>query len=1847
MLAVGTTKEDAEELCNMPEFKGRVSLAASNSPSSITLSGDADAVAELGAIFQDEKRFARPLRVDQAYHSHHMQPHASPYRKSLHLSNIEPCSKENRSNRPVWISSVHPDVEPGVRFELSADYWVENLVQPVLFSQAVTRAIKEYGQFDLGIEVGPHPALKGPTLQTVESITGSKIPYTGTTKRNADDIEALGMALGSIWTHIGPTGVKMSAFEDVIRGVDTNRKGRLAKNLPPYPWDHEQIYWYESRVARVFRTRPFPIHPLLGSRQLSGPEEFQWRNFLQIRELPWLSGHKIQQQILFPAAGYIVAALEAVLLMVEGSSVGVIELSDLTIPNAIAFPDENATVETVITLSRSSSTPDQGRITVDFTFHAPPRPDSDTLSLACSGRIDVILGNSKYISNMALSSDATLSLENPVNIETDYFYSILTSLGYGYTDSFRALSELERSSNESKALLDAPGRKTHGFLIHPATLDNCFQAIMLAIGYPGDGIFCRLHVPTRIRHISVDARKCQQHLESESQLQALALARQHEGMTFDGDVHLLAADGKDVLVRVEGLEVTPVSASSDPPHILSSFTWKTAAPQGNLAPITIAADPALHRLILASQQACLYYMQLAKKDIANIGLEQAPAHYKHFASYIEYILDRVAAGTQAFTKPEWLQTSQAEMEVLLNQYSDNIVIRTIRTVGENLAAAIRGELDMLEPLMCDGLLDEFYAKSTGMAEGSESLAALVRQISHRYPRMNILEIGAGTGGATKSILKNDLRFGSYTFTDISMGFFEKARTTFSSFNDSMSYKILDISSDIVKQGFAPHSYDVIVASCVLHATNSLDVTLQNCYTLLKPGGWLLMLEQTDHHGPLRAGFIFGCLPGWWLGIDDDRQLSPSVTSARWHRHFKAAGFGDISTITSPGVNECINPNFVICAQASDYRIDFLRQPLLRPGDQIALENLVLVGGSKPATDSLAEDVLNLLSPWHKGSVSRRRSLAEVSEVPLPPRSCVLNIVDLDQPTFENMNQSTLDGLKSTFEHSSILLWITYGSRYTNPYANMSVGFGRAARLEFSHIRLQFLDLDPGRPLSADMIASAFLRLNALEKYTSDVDQPPMLWSIENELAQDDVSEDCEKRSGDDQLLIPRLYRMIDAYDRLHSNSRLTSLSTAGLNGREIFTVKVASSRYTVYQSLDTARFAELDSQSREIESYISLMSPLRITPGVYGYLVFGKCLSSEETLVALSFAQSSVVRTSIFAKVPPLTEPDHLDSFLAHIVASLFFDTLDSHLPGPVLIHEPDPALADILRYHAARYDRKLFFTTSDGTKQNDWIFIHLLASDRSTLAALPRSVAYFVDFSQDGSKAKLVGSRLNTLLPPCIERIKLFDSFFGNMRTQPSDALSKIISQKLSQAVKTTLNAHKELPVFSLTKRVSIDNLHSISPEPNELRVLDWHTERGKEIPVTLQAADSQNLFRSDKTYVLFGYSSDLAQNMCTWMAEHGLRHVVLTSRSPNVSPSWLQRMHNLGVHVRVERNDITNKAQVQTLIENLRRTMPEIRGLVSGAMVLEDAGIPSLTMDLVEKQLRPKVQGTVHLHEAFKQQSLDFFICLSSMTAQFGNRGQSVYAAGNLFMSALMAQRRRSGLAGSVIHIGPVMGAGFLARRPLKYALQIRKRSGFDGVAERHLHQAFAEAMFIGHPQSPSEANGEIAIGHRHPVFEEGLREQWYESPLFQHYVLPEPKTTANDNTETSTRQSIEHQLLAVKTRDQMLEVLGRELAAKIRVILQLSTSSNDTDILRQGAFELGIDSLVAIELRSWILREIHADLPLFKILGSSALSDVVELAAELLPDELVPNIKSSNNTAEKKARETSTELQIEQLR
>ena len=168
----------------------QVRIGAINSPGSVTLSGDADAIELLSAILTEDGVFNRALRISgSAYHSHYMLAVGEVYSEMLHdgserIKKLGLVDDTQRHPRIPWVSSVKPDkvIADG---ELAADYWRANLESPVRFTQAVTKMMSlENGiAIDVLLEIGPHAALKEPLEQTLKSI-GKSAKYIPSLQRN-------------------------------------------------------------------------------------------------------------------------------------------------------------------------------------------------------------------------------------------------------------------------------------------------------------------------------------------------------------------------------------------------------------------------------------------------------------------------------------------------------------------------------------------------------------------------------------------------------------------------------------------------------------------------------------------------------------------------------------------------------------------------------------------------------------------------------------------------------------------------------------------------------------------------------------------------------------------------------------------------------------------------------------------------------------------------------------------------------------------------------------------------------------------------------------------------------------------------------------------------------------------------------------------------------------------------------------------------------------------------------------------------------------------------------------------------------------------------------------------------------------------------------------------------------------------------------------------------------------------------------------------------------------------------------------------------------------------------------
>ena len=506
MMAVGMS--ELEAIAELKSYHGRLSIAAINGPSSITLSGDKDAITELKDVLVVRKVFARELQITQAFHSHHMLPLAPGYKRALE-------KHENFLTRPAMhrmVSSVTARVADSDN--MGPDYWTANMVGTVKFSDALTGVLLDdldEKNVDVLVEIGPHPALKGPARQVMSSLK-VEVPYLASLTRGVPDYVSLLTTAGQLFALGYPVdlaAVNSDVFMSSNGTVSKVNSGNRLKNLPSYSWDHAK-YWAETRVIKEHRQRE-ARHTLLGARIPGSVETHpRWRNFLRRSEIPWLSDHQIEGKVIFPAAGYITIAVEALVgLESDSGNIKQILVRDIMIKAALALSDKDMGTEILLEL-RPLPVSSKGTSATWHEFVLFSYDDNERCVENCRGLIALEKGSPAPVERAEpYQSFQELQKSTNRSIPVQKYYEHLWALGLQYGHSFKLLSgDIETGPGFAIAPLsflnkDHLAENADACVLHPTLLDASFHtlfgAIEASLGSSLDGTF----VPTFCRSLKL------------------------------------------------------------------------------------------------------------------------------------------------------------------------------------------------------------------------------------------------------------------------------------------------------------------------------------------------------------------------------------------------------------------------------------------------------------------------------------------------------------------------------------------------------------------------------------------------------------------------------------------------------------------------------------------------------------------------------------------------------------------------------------------------------------------------------------------------------------------------------------------------------------------------------------------------------------------------------------------------------------------------------------------------------------------------------------------------------------------------------------------------------------------------------------------------------------------------------------------------------------------------------------------------------------------------------------------------------------------------------------------------
>ena len=1022
MAAVGLSAVDV-----LPFLRAGVCVACENSPSSTTISGDKEALKEVLANLKEAKPdvFARLLKVEMAYHSRksatlsfefsstdifadHMKPLGIEYLELLRAENNfgTPCSED----KALFLSSVtcKPVDDPT---SFGPEYWVDNLTSPVRFDSAITN-LKVSGS-NVFLEVGPHSTLAGP-LRDICSTLSKPCNYIPCQIRHQDSTTTFLSAVGKMYQEALPIDVKALFSED----------RQALGGLPVYPWDHSGSYWYESRLSSAWRQRPFPHHSLLGERTVDSPDFSPiWRNMLSLEDVPWIADHKIRQDVVFPLAGYIAMAGEAIRQTTRVDTG--YRLRDVEARKALVLTDSKAT-EVVTVLHAHTGGAAESPSWYEFSIASC---NGDTWLIHCTGQVSPLAESQTQKLSWEPESAAVRKLSR--KLTPMRFYESMARVGVVFGPEFQRLVDITSSAKdplaEAQVVSPAPLDNKRPFALHPTAIDACIQLLIVAAARGLCRNLDQLEVPVVVGNVEV--------FSGATNLRA----RAHD---FNQGVECVTEDSK-LALRMSGLQLAPLTTEAADVvdvHAGARLQW---LPDVDFVDHRGLFDkpqrPSLE--IELEEQLILLCVLESMEKVANI-----PPCHPHLAKYREWLalqVRRAEAGQYTLVEHarEWVALPRVERQKLIQDLYAKIMDLPgrhaysvgIKRICEHADQIFTGEADTLELLMQDDILSELY-DSVSFGYGD-----FVRLLSNNRPNLRILEVGGGTGGTTERTLRGLIDGSSlppysvYTFTDISAGFFPQAKERFA-YAPNMEFQTFDISQDGLAQGFEAASYDLILAPNVVHATPSLKETLSNLEPLLKPDGFIILTELCSLiQSP---NYIFGNFVGWWLGEADGRNWEPYVQPERWDVDLKAAGFTGVDAV----VPDHDVPSYRLAAT-------IISQPARKahvPGIDRAVTLLC---------QSADADIVKRLQSYLQDSGWQVEKCQLGEEMPLKGRDIIAS-VGLESDFFgEDLTPDRLAAFQALIRHldAEKVLWLCppFQVRCKDPRSAQTLGVARTVRTELS------------------------------------------------------------------------------------------------------------------------------------------------------------------------------------------------------------------------------------------------------------------------------------------------------------------------------------------------------------------------------------------------------------------------------------------------------------------------------------------------------------------------------------------------------------------------------------------------------------------------------------------------------------------------------------------------------------------------------------------------------------------------------------------------------------------------------
>ncbi|KAF0227769.1 MAG: Beta-ketoacyl [Beijerinckiaceae bacterium] len=1757
MLVVAADSAQVERLLDSYGQDAAIEIAAVNSTTSTTVSGPADALKGFAKHCRAARIATIPLDIDYPFHSSALAP--------LHdamvadLAFIRP-----RATALPFISTVTGALAAGE--SLDAHYWWQNIRQTVRFQDALKVAADASGK--IFIEIGARAIL------------------TGAIAENLRDDGVSCETLSSFSQKDGANPVDLVIARLIANGAAFDRdtvcgpRPRRPVSLPGYAFQR-QAYNLPgtSEALNAFGKLNLSDarHPLLGARMADGSPE--WRNLVDPILVPYLDDHRVDGGVIVPAAGLIEMALAAGRDLFGERP---LELDEFDVLKALAIAQDE-TREVSTRYAEAGNT---------IEIWSRKRFSAQDWVLHARGRISVL---TRHVSEPLPPPDA----KTKVSDTAAQLYAEATRAGLDYGPLFQLVTANERDHVTSDVKLAAPasvglGAFADRHVLHPASLDAAFHGLF--ISRPQKDGEKKAHLPVRFRKIciwkpgAVIRRAITLLTQETDRFKTVAITLFDANGTVVASVeaavlralYLSKATTADRTFRIEGLPITPSDAS------LAALKMTVESLRNPLAGNT-AEVPAPWLIVRAFSVSLAHGLVArltrgAPLDVDGlIVMGRIPEASRPLVDAARIILDGfglITEGVLAADNP--LPSPNEILSTLLGNFPQaNLEIRLASNALAHAERLIASGTRLPVPPSLRDQMETGGVLTAGALGALRDAIATTAEAAGR--KLRVLALAPWGAGLMKALLPQ-VQAGTIELTLVAADRKEiDAARSHGHVDPEIEFLNLENAAALA----SPLAFDCLVAVASAPIGGGAGQIAPALRHVLRPNAPVFIAQPG---ADATLDFLFGLWTGWFGEAAMNEQGIVRIPSAdaivRTLENFGATEIASLPTADGLGA--------LIAAFAPD-----IAEPIASRSRDYAF-----VG---PANGDFAQAIASaatLRLEDADGIGPRLQALAEAQALPVNLVYAVNGSASDDVETLARHIEAikavaeTLDAAGATETRVLIATrGALDGSATPSALASGIWGFLRVAINEFPAVDLRLVEfaetLDAGT--TAARLGDA-LSFEGLElELRADVAGISALRMRRNLFPPAPI--------GDAARAVLRF----EQAGRLDSFAWLTAERTAPKDGEiEIEVAAVGLNFRDILVGLgildDDLLGAGLTAAALgfECSGIVTRVGPgvknLKVGDAVMGFAAntftshlvspawhffkvpAGVSLEAAATIpVAFATAWFALVKRAQIGKG---------DDVLIHGgaggvgLAAIQFTKLAGARAIATASNEERRVLARAagadLTYDS-RHER-FAEAISDELGGVD-VVLNSLAG--SAMAASFKLVKPFGRFVELGKRDYLDNTHLG--LRPFVRNIAYFgvdlDELLAHDRPLV-EAMMKVISDQFASG------ALKPLPY-------RVFEAHEIGAA---FRLMQASEHVGKIVirPAKSASKDVAALRFKPRAgvHLIVGGTSGLGFATARWLAEKGAGTIVLASRRGKIEEGFeneVEVLRKAGTKVLIEALDVSDAAAVTALVQRLARQHGPVRGVVHAAVLLDDGMITSLTPERLRAVLKPKLRGAENLDAATVDQPLDYFVVYSSATTVIGSPGQGAYVAANAWLEGFARQRRAEGKPALAIGWGAISDVGIIARDK-QLGRRLRRTTGVVGISSSESLAHLGRLLVLGNAVGPMQFYTNISPG----AAAEKLR--LINSAAFAGLGLARREDEGAEGGDLLTA-------IEGKTRPEAIGIVVAALKREISHILRMPEEQIDTS---RPLGELGLDSLMALELQLSIERLCGTDVPMVGA-GDRRLGDI----------------------------------------